>query len=368
MIAISIAHVRRLAADVFIDHGCAPDIANDLADHLVEADRCGFSSHGLSLIPKYLQDIRNGEVDPSARPELKRSKGALLQFDGQKGFGQHVGRVVIQRGIFEAKRFGYSIITLSNAHHLGRLGHYGSIAADVGMALLLFSNVMGREPTVAPWGGAAARLATNPLCFAWPMPAGHEPVVVDFATSSMALNRARVQALQHKKVEAGALIDDKGHPTDDPAVLFRDPPGALLPFGGHKGFGLALMIELMAGVLTGGGTIQPEHPRSGSPTNNMFALVIDPAHFCDLAWWRAESTAFLDYIMTTTTQPGIERVIYAGVPEAERRREQVTTLFLSDEVWSTVAQSFREAGKNPEKAYVNQAYAQKSYARTRVSE
>ncbi len=359
MIAVSIAHVRRLTADVFIDRGCEPDIANDLADHLVEADRCGFSSHGLSLIPKYLQDIENGDVNPAGRPELKRSEGTLLQFDGHKGFGQHIGRVVVQHGITEAKRHGYNIITLSNAHHLGRLGHYGSMAADVGMALLLFSNVMGREPTVAPWGGAAARLATNPLCFAWPMPAGHEPVVVDFATSSMALNRARVQALQHKKVEPGALIDNEGCPSDDPSVMFREPTGALLPFGGNKGFGLALMIELMAGVLTGGGTIQPEHPRSGSPTNNLFALVIDPAYFCDLAWSRAESTAFLDYIMTTRTQPGIDRVIYAGVPEAERRRQQVTTLFLSDEVWATVAQSFKQAGKDPVKVQLDQAHLQK---------
>lgn len=340
---IAIEKIRWLTTGLLELSGCEPDIARDVADHMIAADRHGYSSHGISLLPKYLDNIVLGDVTPNARPDLLTESAGLLRFHARNGFGQHATRVAMSAAIGKARSEGYCLMTLCHAHHLGRLGHYGQMATDAGLSLFAVSNVTGRPALVAPWGGAEARLTTNPFCFAWPVDAGHPAVLVDFATSSMALNKARILAQQGQRVAPGQVIDAGGNPSDDPAVLFADSGGALLPFGGHKGFGLALMIELMAGVLSGGDTIAQDHSANGSAHNHLFALLVDPGRFCGKAQSQEKVSGFIDYLLKTKPQPGLDNIMYPGMPEAAMRAAHNATITLSPSLreWFTE----RYAGK-----------------------
>ncbi|MEC5320671.1 Ldh family oxidoreductase [Brenneria populi subsp. brevivirga] len=340
-ITIAPEQLRWLAAGLFELNGCAADIAQDIAEHMIEAERNGYASHGVTLLPKYLDSIASHEVTPNARPETLCAAQGLLRIDGHNGFGQHIGKVATLAAINKARQDGHCILTLSHCHHLGRLGHYGQLAADNGLGMLSFSNVTGRSPTVAPWGGAQARLTTNPFCFAWPVPDGKPAVLVDFATSSMALNKARVLAEQGKKAPPGQLIDANGCPTDDPGVLFSSPAGALLPFGQHKGFGLAMMIELMAGILSGGETIAEDHAAAGSPHNNFFALLISPERFCDRS--QQKSTDFMEYLLATQPQAGNAQIVYPGMQEAAARQQR-QSLTLTSSFWQWLTMAYAAKG------------------------
>ena len=339
---IELEKARWLTAGLLELNGCDADIAQDVAEHMIEADRYGFVSHGFALLPKYLDNIARGDVSVNARPECTESEGSLLRYHAHNGFGQHAGKVAVNAAIKKAKEKGFCLLTLCHAHHLGRMGHYGQIAADQGLALLAMSNVTGRPALVAPWGGAQARMTTNPFCFSWPFQDGRPAMLVDFATSSMALNKARVMSMAGEKALPNQLIDAQGNPCDDPGVLFTSPPGALLPFGGHKGFGLALMIEMMAGILSGGDTIAEDHKENGSAHNHLFALVIDPVKFTPQA--PEKSKNFIDYLLASLPQPGGHSVIYPGMLEAATREVNDKTIILPKSLWSWVIECYAKKG------------------------
>jgi L-lactate dehydrogenase len=233
---ITLDSARSLGTQLLEAQGAPADIAADVAEHLVESDRCGYTSHGLSILSSYRNSLLHGHLQAEARAICISDRGGLLVFDGQGGFGQHVGKVVMQAGIERVRRTGHCIVSLRRSHHLGRMGHYGEMAAAAGFVLLSFTNVINRPPMVAPYGGKVARLTTNPVCFAGPMPNGRPPLVVDMATRGIAFNKTRVAAEQGEPLSEGCIIDVDGLPTTDAAVMFAEPPGAILPFGGHKGY------------------------------------------------------------------------------------------------------------------------------------
>ncbi|WP_459616730.1 Ldh family oxidoreductase [Bordetella sp. 2513F-2] len=341
---IDVTQAREFGRRVLEAQQVPADIARDVADHLVESDQVGYTSHGLSILPSYRRVLQGGHLQADGRAECVADRGPLLSFDGHHGFGQHVGKEVMLHAIARAHEHGQCIVTLRHSHHLGRMGHYGEMAAHSGLVLLAFTNVINRTPTVAPYGGARACLTTNPLCFAGPLSGGRPPFLVDMATSSIAVNKARVLAANGEAAPEGSLIDAQGRPTTDPGVLFADPPGALLPFGGHKGYAMGLVAELLAGVLSGGGTIQPANPRSGVATNNMFALVLDPRSYFDTDWRSQEVSAFIDYLHACPPQPGVDGVQYPGEYEARNRERNARTLSFDDAIWQSLQKLAQELG------------------------
>jgi L-lactate dehydrogenase len=341
---VAIDEARRFTTDVLTKLSVPADIAADVADHLIEADRVGYASHGLSILPNYRRGLAAGFVVAHGRPERVVDRGALIGYDGHHGFGQHVGKVVIDDAIARVNQHGQCVVTLRDSHHLGRMGHYGEMVAQQGYVLLAFSNVVNRPPIVAPFGGREARLTTNPLCFAGPMPGGRPPFVVDIATSAIAMNKARVLAENGRAAPPGSLIDASGNPTDDPGVLFADPPGALLPFGAHKGYALGLVAELLAGVLSGGGTIHAGNPRNGVATNNLFALVLDPQVDFNQTWRSQEVETFLDYLLACPPQNPDDPVQYPGEYEATNRARHTATIDLPDSVEKQFADLATELG------------------------
>lgn len=299
----------------------APDaVARDVAEHLVASDQAGYPSHGLSILPGYHAAALKGGIAVAAGPECIRDEGPVLGFDGHMGFGQHVGKIVFAQALERARRKGLCVLTLRDSCHLGRMGHYGEQVVAEGMALLAFTNVLGRAAMVAPFGGREPRLTTNPLCFAWPLPHGRAPFVLDMATSAIALNKARVLAARGEPAPTDALIDADGRPTTDASVMTRAPSGAILPFGGHKGYGLGVAVELFAGLLSGAGTVRPERQQGETfAANNLFALVVDPARFADPQWLSDEADAYVEYLRTCPPQPGFVAVQYPGEYETAQR-------------------------------------------------
>jgi len=336
--------LRSFVTELFTRTGAADAVAADVADHLVEANLKGHDSHGVGMIPAYVRNIKVGHLDPQAHAEIIRDSGAVLLVDGRRGFGQVVGREATDIAIARVKQTGVVCLGLRNAHHLGRIGSYGERCGRAGYVSVHFVNVVGHEPQVSPWGGRERRMTTNPFCCVVPRD-GDEPVVLDMATSAIALGKVRVAHLQGVPIEPGALVDANGAPTTDPGVMFEAPLGSLGPFGKHKGYGLALMCELLGGALAGEWTAQPGQARPGTIINHMLMFVVDPAAFGNRAAFQQEVFAMVDYIHGTTPAPGFDRVRVPGDPERESRAARERDgISIDANSWSGILESARHAG------------------------
>lgn len=313
--------------------------------HLVDANLAGHDSHGVGMIPKYVEDLQADLVKPNTRPSLLKDDGAVMVFDAGLGYGRPVAQQAMAAGLERCRDTGVVLLALRRAHHLGRIGAYGEQSIAAGLVSLHFVNVTDHLPLVAPHGGRDARFSTNPICVAVPGTPSTEPVLLDMATSRIAFGKVKVAHNAGKRVPAGSLIDARGEATDDPGAMFTDPRGALLTVGEHKGFGLALMCDLLGGLLTGGGTMQPENPRPGGIVNNMLTIIIDPARLVDQAWLDAELDAVIAYVKTSRPRRPDGSVLVAGEPErlmrAQRRREGIP---MNDTTWEEIVEAARQVG------------------------
>jgi hydroxycarboxylate dehydrogenase B len=321
--------LTRLVSNMLQRAGAPPDKAQTCSEHLVAANLKGHDSHGVGMAPSYLRWIAAGRLFPDHSAKVIHDHVAVMVVDGQFGLGQVVARQAIELAVDRARRTGVACLALRNACHIGRIGAYGEQCADAGMVSMHYVNVIGGEPSVAPFGGAEPRMITNPFCCTLPRPDG-DHVVLDFATSAVAIGKLRVAFMKGERVTPGALIDAEGRPSDDPRTFFSGggPRGFLLPFGLHKGGGLQIMCELLGGALAGHWTMQPNGERGyGAAVNNMLSIVIDPDAFGGREVFEAEASAMLDYIRSTRPSQGVEAVLTPGDPErasvAQRLRDGV---------------------------------------------
>ena len=237
------------------------------------------------------------------------------------------------------------VVTLAGSHHVGRVGAYAELASAAGMVSIHFVNVADHHGLVAPFRGSDARFSTNPVCIGMPGTDAEPPLLLDMATSGVAMGKVSVARLAGRQMPEGYLIDPRGAPTTDPEVMFREPRGALLSFGAHKGYALAVLAELLAGGLSGGGTIQPENPRRGGIVNNMFSIVVDPARLAGTDWLRREVDGFLGYVKASPPADPAKPVLVPGDPErlsrAERRRDGIP---LDAGTWSQLLEAGETMG------------------------
>ena len=272
VIHVDAAALTDAVATTFAAAGCDSREARLIADGLVEANLLGHDSHGVGLVPRYLDNLRNGLARAGRSVRVTGDHGAIIGLDGQHGFGQVIGQQAMAIAIDRARTTGVCIAGIANAHHLARIGRWAEQCAAAGFASVHFVNVLS-TPLVAPWGGTDARLATNPFCVG--VPHSPHPLVLDYATSMVALGKVRVALDAGVPMADGLLLDAAGRPTTDPGVMFADTVGALLPFGQHKGFALAVMCELLGGALSGG-QVQDHRPDPNPMVNNMLSIVFAP--------------------------------------------------------------------------------------------
>lgn len=327
--------LRRAIAAVFEAGRADAATARTVADMLVEANLSGHDSHGIQMVDYYVSCLENGTLDPAGRAELVLDGGAVLRFDGHMGFGAVVGAATMDGGIERARRHGVALVGTANSHHLGRIGHWAERCLEAGLVSLHFVNVHGHQPLVAPWGGAKARLGTNPFCAAVPATVRHGAFVLDFATSKLAFGKVHVVHDKGLPLPEGVMIDAEGLPTRDPATMIPDATGgALLAMGEHKGFGISMLCELLGGVLTGGGANRPERIVQQTTVNGMLSILIDPEALGGFGTMTAEIDALYDWVRSSPAAAGGLGVTLAGEPEREARALRLTEgIPLADQAW-----------------------------------
>jgi len=294
--------------------------AKIVAGNLVTANLTGHDSHGVGMIPRYIESLLEGGLAVNQHPKIVFDGGAMLSLDGQSGYGQVIGLEAMEIGIARAREHGMCVMGLARAHHLCRIGQWAEQAVAAGLISLHFTNVISRS-IVAPYGGADARFGTNPVTIGIPIP-GEPPFILDMATSAVAQGKIRVAHNKREKVSPDWLIDDQGNPTPDPKFGVIEPFGALRTFGLHKGYGLAVVCELLGGALTGGGTWHSDDRSKKRVWNGMLTILIDPKRMGTTEVFGAETTAFLESLRQSPVAPGFDKVRIAGEPERETRAER----------------------------------------------
>lgn len=297
--------------------GSSAEEARLVAENLVMANLLGHDSHGVGMVPRYIDALLEGGLVVNQKARATVDTGTLLALDGGRGYGQSIGRQAMHMAIARARQHGSCIMSLGNSHHLGRIGHWAEMAVAEGFVSLHFVNVLSHA-RVAPYGGRDARFGTNPCCIAIPLP-DEPPFVLDYATSAVAQGKLRVAHNKAEKVPYGRLIDTDGNPTQDPRYAVVPPFGAMLPFGEYKGYGMAVACELLGGALTGGGTWHFEESDRQRVLNGMLTVVLDARRLGTAQAFEREARGFLDWLRKARPAPGFDRVRIAGEPEREMR-------------------------------------------------
>lgn len=321
MPTIPAATLTKFAVDLLIAGGVGRDEAALVADSLVGANLRGHDSHGVMRIPYYLDTVAKKEVVPGAEFKVLKEAPTLLVADGGWGFGQTQARRLMDRLITKATETGTGVGTLIHCGHIGRLGEYCEQAAAAGLTSMIMVNTHGHARRVAPVGGKAPRLGTNPLAFG--VPYDGAPLVLDFGTSATAEGKVRVKKIAGQLCPDGWLLDSEGKPTNDPNTLYANPPGTILPMGGsqaYKGFGLGLMVEIFAGALSGGVTIR-ETPINQNG-NCVFMLTLDPENLGGASHFAAEVSQMVDFMRGCPRIEGVDAIQLPGDPERRTLAER----------------------------------------------
>lgn len=343
--------LRRLTSTLLETTGSRPPEAKTVADHLVDANLAGHDSHGVGMLPHYMRNFKAGTLKANQVPEVVSESGNFSVWDGKNGYGQVIARDAMGWAAETARRRGVAVHGLRNTHHIGRVGAYGEIAAAQGLVSIHFVNGNSGPPRVTPFRGREGRLSTNPICVAVPGTKDTPMIVLDMATSRVAIGKVRVAYNQKKPMIEGALIAADGKPTTNPAVLYEDPRGAVMPFGEHKGYALALIAELLAGAIAGAGTIQPANSRERGILNGMLTVVIDPLRMAGATFIRTEIDELIAYMKATQAADPSLPVLVPGEPERIARAQRIAEgIEIDDTTWKEIGEAAKSVGASFEVA------------------
>jgi uncharacterized oxidoreductase len=311
------------ARRLFVAAGVPADDAETVARSLVDANLCGHDSHGVIRVPQYVGFVREKKLLPGADLTAIRETPAILAADANWGLGQVQAYRLLDRLLPKAKALGIAGGTMCRCGHIGRLGEYAEWAAVRGLALFATVNSHGSGRRVAPPGGTQGRISTNPICFGMPTPT--DPLVLDFSTSAVAEGKVRVAFQKGETIPEGWILTATGKPTTNPADLYTDSPGSILPFGGpqaYKGFGLGLMMDALAGGLSGGECSRPDRPMPGLGNSVVFVLW-DLDAFGGSAEFLSTVGGLTEFVRNTTRAPGVAEIILPGDPERRSRARRL---------------------------------------------
>lgn len=295
--------------------GVEPTESHIVAESLVQANLRGHDSHGVMRVPFYIGKVQDGSLNPKARLTIEKESVCSIVADGGWGLGQVLAQDLMNRLIVKCETAAIACGTLRRTAHIGRLGEYAEMAAARGFTSMIVANTHGSGQRVAPVGGKRPRLGTNPICIG--MPGGaNGPFIFDIGTSATAEGKVRVKKIAGQPIPLGWVLDPDGKPTTDPNQLYGDPPGTILPLGGdqaYKGFGLAYMIDMLAGGLSGG---QCPFPNPPPPMGNCAVFwVINPDFFGGSIHLLDEVKRLENYVRDVPKIDGVTEVTLPGDPE-----------------------------------------------------
>lgn len=306
------------AADLFAAAGTPPDRARLIGELLVEADLMGHTTHGLALAAPYLQEIEKGSMAADGEPEVVGDKGACLTWDGRRLSGVWLTARAVDEAVGRADRLGIGSVAVRNSHHIACLAVFLERATSRGkMAIVTCSDPSVQS--VAPFGGTRAVFTPDPIAIG--IPTDKEPILIDTSASITTNGMSNRLAAAGRRFDHPWLLDARGEPTDDPAVLAKDPPGTILPTGGldhgHKGYALALLIESLTQGLGGFG-------RAEAPTGwgaSVYVQAIDPEAFGGAAAFARQTGHIADLCRASPPRPGVEAVRLPGEAALARKRK-----------------------------------------------
>jgi LDH2 family malate/lactate/ureidoglycolate dehydrogenase len=322
--------------------GCPPDHGARIAEVLIDGELRGYDDHGAFFIGELAAWFRGGQMNPAPTVTVVRETAASVLLDGDRGCGVIGSTEAMRRAIAKAKETGLACAGLKNSGHFIAAAPYVELAAQEGLIGFCCANV---TPLMAPPGGKTRTFGTNPLAYAFPTDQ-HDPVVFDMATSATAGFKVRLAALAGKEMAPGLILDADGQPTTDPEKYVKG--GLILPVGGehamHKGFGLALVVDALAGVLTGANFARDAAVNNGK--EGQFFLAIDPEIFMPVAEYRARMDALIDQVHDTEKLPGTEEIVVPGERGQRRRRalQEQGAVPLGDVTWQAMEKVCGELG------------------------
>lgn len=320
-----------------------------VGDQLVGANLAGHDSHGVGMLPTYVAMALAGELHVNRHVEVVTDAGPLVVLDGRAGFGQVMGYEAMEVAIERANAHGVAMIGLRDSFHIGRIGHWAEQCCAAGLVSLHLVNVAGHRPAVAPFGGAQARLGTNPVCIGVPGRDGRPAALLDMATSTIALGKARVALNQGVTVPPGSIVGADGHLTDDPSAVIGDgATGALVAMGDHKGSGLAIMCELVGAAMLGGLTMR-DQDGPARVYNSMVTIAIDPGAIDPGGLGGAEhllteTEGLLEWIKSCRPRVGVDDVLVPGEPERRARTARADGIAVDDATVQQLIEAARLAG------------------------
>jgi uncharacterized oxidoreductase len=317
--------------------------AKIVSQSLVDANLCGHDSHGVMRVLQYIGYLREGKLRSNVPLEKLHETAALFSGDAGWGLGQVQAYRLLDILLPKARALGIAAGTMRRCGHIGRLGEYAEWAAEHNCVLFATVNSHGSGQRVAPPGGTQGRLSTNPLCLGAPTPT--DPLVLDIGTSACAEGKVRVALQKGEKVPEGWLLDAQGRSTTDPSVLYNEPRGTLLPFGGpqaYKGFGLSLLLDVMAGGLSGGECSRAEAPLTGTG-NTVLMVLFDVSQFAGKDHFVKESGKLAGYVRSTPCAEGVAEIQLPGDPERKMKQQrQKTGISIPDGTWQQLCKLAEE--------------------------
>ena len=338
MKSVSAPKLVDFVAAIMEGGGCGAAEARTVAQRLVDSNLVGHDSHGVLRVAKYLDWVRDGTLKPNTAPTIVFDSDAIAIIDGNRGFGQVIGEFATRLGIAKAAKTGIAMIGLRNCGHLGRLGDWAEMAADAGQVSLHFLNTSGAQ-RVAPFGGSDRRLSTNPMAIGVPL-AGAPPAILDITTSTVAEGKLMVALNKGVQVPEGWIVDRAGRPTTEPKDFYDG--GALLTIGAHKGSGLSMLTDLLAGAVTTG---RSSDPADTILRNNMLSIYIAPAVYDGDGVVLAEAKRFVEWVKASPPAKPGEPVLAPGEIERRTREARLAAgIPLDDKTWADLLAAARSVG------------------------
>ncbi|HIF33919.1 MAG TPA: malate/lactate/ureidoglycolate dehydrogenase [Planctomycetes bacterium] len=331
--------LRKLVSAIFLNSGSSKEEADGIAEHLVKANLVGHDSHGVIRTPIYMQWLRDGKVFANRRLNILFENESVAMTDGQLGYGQSIGRQLVELGVSKCREHGIAVTSVRNSGHLGRIGHWAELAAEQGCVSLHFVNTSGLGMFVVPAGGTDRRLSVNPVTMGVPVKDRH-PVVLDMAAAAAAEGKLKVARNKGVPVPDGWILDANGNPTNDPNDFYGPPFGAILPIAGYKGYGLAFMVELLAGALTGGGCSSEGKTQL---EQGMLSVYLDPEKLNSTDTFQNEVIRYIDFVKSSRPTDEANPVLVPGDIEVQKMHyRQEHGIEIDEMTWNQIVQTARE--------------------------
>jgi len=297
--------------------GMPPDDAKLVAKLLVKADLRGYPGHGVTRVAPYLRWIKDGTINLRERPRVVRDGKVTAVIDGNHYIGQAAAHMAMELAIKKAKEHGAGIVTLRRASHTGRLADYMEMAAEAG--LLGMGAVSVGSGTTTLYGGMERIIGTHPMAFGIPARNGRH-IILDFATASMSMGEIQKRVAKKEKIPDGVMLDGHGNPTNDFKDFHGPPRGVFLPFGGYKGSGVALITEILGGLVSGNGLAKNWWDKGGHGINGVFLQAIAVEEFQPLDKFLDQVDELIAFVKSRKTAPGYKEILLPG--EQGRRNEE----------------------------------------------